>query len=277
MWLPVIQHQQHRYSRLASASSLHGTPIDRTPIVLLNGWGMAANAWDSLILVLQQEHDVIVMDVVYSEDADALCHTIHKELPARCVLIGWSLGGMLATKITAMYPESIVGLITLASNAQFVADRAWPHAMSVEIFEAFFQLLTTNPEKALQRFSRLVVQGDKQRREQQQYLSALEQTNSSKDGSLALTAGLVLLRDIKNQTALEHIRCPSLYCFGEKDALVPANAIGAIRLLNSQHQCLIIPCTSHLLHAPVDRIETPIMTFLTRVFDDQNESQGGRQ
>jgi pimeloyl-ACP methyl ester carboxylesterase len=168
--LPVTHHQQTVYPRLSKTSPF--------TIVLLNGWGMTAGTWGSLIPVLQKEHDVVVVDVVYSEDVDTLCDTIYSELPERCVLIGWSLGGMLATKITAMYPRSIVGLITLSSNAQFVADSDWPHAMPADTFEAFFQLWTTTPEKSLQRFSSLVIQGDKQRREQKKYLQSFNNTNA---------------------------------------------------------------------------------------------------
>jgi pimeloyl-ACP methyl ester esterase len=244
----------------------------RPPIVLLNGWGMAVNVWDALIPILQQQHNVIVMNVIYSEDVDALCHTIHQELPKPCVLMGWSLGGMLATKIAALYPESIAGLITLSSNAQFVADSDWPNAMPAETFEAFFQLFMSNPEKSLQRFSGLVVQGDQQRREQKQYLQSLTETAPRESRLSELMAGLVLLREIKNQAALENIHCPSLHCFGENDALVPISAVDTIRSECSQIQCKIIPESSHLLHAPVNRLEKLVMEFLTDAFTRQGES-----
>ena len=257
------QHPQAVYPQITSTQL--------PPIVLLNGWGMAGNAWESLISVLQQQHDVVVIDVVYSEDADALCHNLHQQLPKPCVLIGWSLGGMLATKITARYPESIVGLITLASNAQFVADSDWPDAMSADVFDAFFQLFTSNPDKALQRFSHLVVQGDTQRREQKQYLQSLTEAKTPTVNPPELMAGLVLLRDIKNQTALKNIRCPSLHCFGENDALVPIKVADKIRSLNAMIQSDMIPESSHLLHAPVNRIEKQITKFLAGTFNPQGK------
>lgn len=259
------QHPQTVYPQI--------TPTQLPPIVLLNGWGMANNTWESLVPVLQQQHDVVVIDVVYSEDADALCHHLYKQLPTPCVLIGWSLGGMLATKITALYPESIVGLITLASNVQFVADGDWPDAMSTDIFDAFFQLFISNPDKALQRFSHLVVQGDTQRREQKQYLQSLIETKISTMNTPELMAGLVLLRDIKNQTALKSIRCPSLHCFGENDALVPIKTTDKLRSLNDMILYHIIPKSSHLLHAPVNRIEKRITKFLASAFNHQGKPQ----
>jgi pimeloyl-ACP methyl ester esterase len=267
--LPVTHHLQTVYPQTFHPQK---ASTQRSPIVLLNGWGMAANVWDALIPILQQQHDVIVIDVIYSENADAICHTIHQELPKPCVLIGWSLGGMLATKIAALYPESVVGLITLASNTQFVADSDWPNAMPADTFEAFVQLFTLNPEKALQRFSGLVVQGDQRRREQKQYLQSLKETTSRTSNPSELMAGLVLLREIKNQAALTIIRCPSMHCFGENDALVPISTVESIQSVNSLLSCQIIPESSHLLHVPINRIEKRITRFLVDVFNCQGES-----
>ena len=55
---------------------------------------------------------------------------IAKHLPEACILCGWSLGGMMATRLAGLYPLKIKALITLAANVSFVADMQWPDAMA---------------------------------------------------------------------------------------------------------------------------------------------------
>ena len=52
---------------------------------------------------------------------DAVSDQLASQLPANCVLMGWSLGGMLAMHLAARYPQQVKGVITLATNAKFVA------------------------------------------------------------------------------------------------------------------------------------------------------------
>ncbi|MFT6102443.1 MAG: pimeloyl-ACP methyl ester esterase [Granulosicoccus sp.] len=248
--------------------------------MLLNGWGVSAHAWQSIIPFLQQWSDVVVIDVVYESDVDVLCEKLSEtlyenpdqDLSKPCILMGWSLGGMLATRIAAMYPQSVSGLITLASNAQFVASDDWPTAMAEEVFAGFHQSYKDNAEKALQRFSNLVVQGDLHRREQKRYLQSLltaKQTAPKIPAPQVPTlqqlthylSGLELLRDINNQTALQKINCPALHCFGENDALLPVQAVEKIKNLNGYHQCEVIGQAGHLLHAPPERLELLLNHF----------------
>lgn len=252
------------------------SPRLSAPIVLLNGWGMCADVWQSFIPWLQQWSDVVVMDVVYESDVDALCEKLHTTLNATfyktgyreaakpCVLIGWSLGGMLATRMAAHYPQSVSGLITLASNAQFVANDDWPDAMEATTFAAFYQSFQQNAEKTLQRFSALVVQGNVHRREQKRYLqtSSVQQDRISQQAA-SLLSGLDLLRDMNNQVALQKIRCPVLHCFGENDALVPVQTVEKIQSLHARHQCHVIAQAGHLLHFPSAQLERVVNHFLT--------------
>jgi len=237
------------------------------PIVLLNGWGMSAQIWQTIIPFLQQWTDVVVMDVVYESDVDVLCEKLHKKLCRPCILMGWSLGGMLATRITVMHPQLVSGLITLASNAQFVASDDWPTAMSREVFSAFHQAYKDNAEKTLQRFSKLVLQGDVHRRDQKRYLQSL--FTSIKTTPQPLThylSGLDLLRDINNQTALQKITCPALHCFGESDALVPVQTVEKIQKINVHHQYEVMARSGHLLHMPSKRLEVVLNHFITEHF-----------
>jgi pimeloyl-ACP methyl ester esterase len=234
------------------------SPAMSVPIVLLNGWGVGDDVWRSLIPELQAFTDVIVIHVVYENDVDQLCKKIHQQLPVSSVLLGWSLGGMLATSIAANYPQSICGLITLASNARFVANESWIHAMSETTFAAFYAALADNADKTLRRFLSLVIQGDALIREQKRYLQSGAVTELRTDWP----AGLRLLKKIDNQTDIRRVACPVLHCFGQQDQLVPVAAVNQIQSLNSQHRCHIIQDAGHLLHFPSVRLMPVLTPFL---------------
>jgi len=87
------------------------------PIMLLPGWGINSHIWQSLIPTLQQTTDVITVDVSYDgTNIDKLCEEIIEVIDQPAILIGWSLGGMLATEVASRFPDKVLALLTLASN-----------------------------------------------------------------------------------------------------------------------------------------------------------------
>ena len=98
-------------------------------IVLLHGWGGASHSWQGLIPALQSIANIIALDLpgfgaskeIPEFYLEAVVTLIAAQLPERCVLVGWSLGGMLAVQLAARYPHKISHIITLATNAKFVA------------------------------------------------------------------------------------------------------------------------------------------------------------
>src|SRR5690606_28230211 len=75
------------------------------------------------------------------------------------VLIGWSLGGMLAVQLHRRFPEHFPQVVTLAANACFVERKSWADAMPTDTFKAFYNDYRDTPEKTLKRFALLVTQG----------------------------------------------------------------------------------------------------------------------
>ncbi len=234
------------------------------PIVLLNGWSMSHSVLHELVPFLQHYASVIVVDVIYDQNIEATCDAIVKPLPEKYVLLGWSLGGMLATKIAADYPDAVLGLITLATNARFVVDNSWSDAMSQDTFELFCHDYKTQPLDTLKKFSALMIMGDQFSREQRRYLSSITTDNMESIDTIPShwLEGLALLGSIDNTSVLQQLCCPSCHIFGEKDKLLPASAVEAIQALLSvscnRANCHVITGAAHFLVNAIERI-TPIL------------------
>ena len=94
-------------------------------ILLITGWGGGTQLLEPLQHKLQQQGYIVeLINIFNAFDAETLQH--HVELARRFdVIIGWSLGGQLATllvqQLEQQFSEQKI-LISLASNPCFVAQ-----------------------------------------------------------------------------------------------------------------------------------------------------------
>ncbi len=195
-------------------------------LVFLHGWGSDSRVWDRLREWLPGEHWLLDLpghgsaDVSPDASMDEFIAALAQALPQRCVLLGWSLGGMIATCLAGRYPDKIAGLITLATNAVFVQRDDWPEAMPAATFQQFSHSFTAQPEATYQRFLGLQAQGDRHRKALLQRLRAHASGHSVRLHNLA--PGLAWLAQCDNRAALARLPMPHLHLLGEADALVPA-------------------------------------------------------
>lgn len=190
----------------------------RETLVLLPGWGLDGALLQPLVETLGGDLQVQVADLPRLSSAAAAdwLDELDTRLPDDCWLVGWSLGGMLAAALAARRGERCRGLITLASNACFVASDAWPTAMPVDTYTAFYQGCEANAGATLKRFAMLCAQGSGDARG----LARLLQTNLLANEP-SLLAGLQVLATLDNRTALAAFTGPQLHLLAEQDALVP--------------------------------------------------------
>jgi len=246
-----------------------GVRLYARPVVLLHGWGMDSQIWQSLPQRLSQSADIMTLDLPgfgsspplsdYSENA--LHQWLAEQLPARCYLIGLSLGGMLASGFAARYPQRVEGLITLSSNLCFAANDAYVSAMHPQQFAKFIEAWCDDHNSCLKRFVGLQAQGDSQQRQLMRALRSL-QVEIDRDSGEHL---LRLLGEMDNSIALSQLQCPTLALFGRHDALVPAASAANIAALNSLIDCHIIEGAGHLpqLSQP-EKVSELISEFLAR-------------
>jgi malonyl-CoA O-methyltransferase len=222
-------------------------------IVLLHGWGSGSQSWQPLIPALQNIANVIALDLpgfgeseaIPEFTLDAVEQLIAARLPEKCVLMGWSLGGMLAVQIAARYPQKISRLITLAANAKFVASRDYETAMPLAVNRQFNKGFAADSQATLKLFSGLLAQGDTNERALLRQIRVLAEPDKINPNWLQ---ALALLSQLDNREAFAQLTQPGLHFLAEKDALVPVAAGQALAQLNSQQSVQVVAGAAHALH-----------------------------
>ncbi|WP_040259739.1 alpha/beta fold hydrolase [Pseudomonas massiliensis] len=193
-------------------------------LALLSGWGLGSAPLRPLAQALEAARPGARVELVplpQMGNAEAALTALDQVVPAGAWLLGWSLGGMLATALAARRGTACPGLVTFASNPCFVAREDWPAAMAPEVFDGFAQLCATDRAATLKRFSLLCAQGSPAAR-------GLARQLAEGGPAYADSAALGLLAALDNRAAVARLRLPQLHLFAEADALVPIAAATAL-------------------------------------------------
>lgn len=195
-----------------------------TELVLLHGWGSSSEVWRGLLPALRSHFSVTLIDLPGCGRSPLLADmsrvsvlaALAAHMPDKCLCVGWSLGGMLATELALAEPERVCGLVRVATNLRFVAAETWPQAMPPQDFDDFYTALGERADKTLRRFNSLQLKGDEQARSLRR---ALPPASAQPE---ALQWGLDCLRDFDQRATYGQLKCPVMNLYGEADALVPA-------------------------------------------------------
>ncbi len=203
------------------------------PILLLHGWALNGRVWDEVVPALSQYGQVITVDLPGHGksdlpangrfDLDSLCDELEPLLAENTMVMGWSLGGLIAFNLSHRYPKLIKKLVIVAGSPQFVQSSDWPHAMPQETFDGFATTLMDDYRATIQRFLAIQALGSEHARHA--IMALRERVFINGEPQLtALRAGLNLLSNSNVRKQLPEIHCPTLIILGGKDTLVPAAA-----------------------------------------------------
>lgn len=196
-------------------------------LVLLHGWSMDGTVWGEFAEALCPHFRLHLADLpghgasrrTAPLTIDSLARAVAGIVPQDSLLLGWSLGGMVALHLAAAEPGLLRGLLLIGTTPRFTAGDDWPHGTPGELLTSFAAELETDAKALLARFRASMCRGDPAERRLRRLLNAPTSENSS-----ALREGLEILRDADLRDDACRIAAPTLLIHGGRDSVVPPGA-----------------------------------------------------
>ena len=210
--------------------SLHIEKIGQgEPLVMIHGWGMHSGMWMQARDLLSQHFELHLVDLPgmgHSDNIDVYnLHTvaekIAQEIPTNAYILGWSLGGLIATKIALITP--IKKLILVGSTPCFVAREDWQQGMPKEVFESFFAGAMQDYQGTMHKLLALIAMGSGNARATSKMLrEALSMRPAPNQQGLLDALDILRTGDLRKD--LPTLETPTLLIHGVHDKLASLSA-----------------------------------------------------
>lgn len=202
-------------------------------LVLLHGWGMNGAVWHGIASELAAHYRLHLVDLPGFGNSPLkggseytlpwLAEQVAAVLPEKCHLLGWSLGGLVASQLALTMPERLHSLITVASSPCFMARDEWP-GIAPKVLAGFNQMLAGDFMQTIERFLAIQAMGSEHARNDIRQLRHWLAERPAPQLA-ALEGGLGLLAEVDLREALVNLDLPWLRLYGRLDTLVPKAAI----------------------------------------------------
>lgn len=212
------------------------------PLVLFHGWGFNAQVWTLNLAALALHYQVHLVDLPgFGGTSPMDWHTFKEallpQLPRQFALLGWSMGGLFATRLAIETPERVSHLINVASSPRFIKDHEWP-GVEPHVFDIFYRQLNHQGKETLEQFIKLQLQGQ----DVDPSLFKPEEPNL-----IGLRQGLEVLLQWDLRDHLAMIQLPVLYIFGRLDSITSRHIMTKMQTHYAQFNYKMF---SRAAHAP---------------------------
>lgn len=246
---------------------LHPNP----PIVLIHGWGFGPSAFDGFTETLARKTNVLtpalsgygenvdgglvsqpqeVLDLHVRTVVESIGTWDHLRLPtpasthstpAPAIIVGWSMGGLVALRLAQLHPEWVDHVVLLTSLPRFMQAEDWPAGWTAETSDHFQTLLNHDPQAAIRRLALLSSLGDANAPMVRRQL--LKSTSSASPNVLMRDMRLLMKTDLRHlmRTLARPIRC----LLGEGDQVIGPHSQQALAALLPHAAITTVPGTGH--------------------------------
>ncbi|MDQ6953213.1 MAG: alpha/beta fold hydrolase [Mariprofundaceae bacterium] len=194
-------------------------------LVFLHGWGQSQKIWYAQ---KKQYPDACFLNLPGHGgrlDADDCLQDVMQQCPKQpFILIGWSLGGMLAMRLAVQYPERIQALVLANTTPSFRQRDDWLHGCDAPTLTAFEQGIAKHERKTMRRFFALMFQGEHLSQEAYRNITKQAIDKQHSPSSYALKQGLNILSRWDLRSILPYITQPTCVIHGQQDAVIPVQA-----------------------------------------------------
>ena len=199
------------------------------PLVMIHGWGMHSGMWMQTRDLLSMRFELHLVDLPgmgYSKNLTVynlhtVAESIAERVPANAYVLGWSLGGLIATKIALIKPTR--KLVLVGSTPCFVSREDWQQGMPVDVFESFFASAIQDYQGTMNKLFALVAMGGGNARATSKMLRECLGLRPAPDQK-GLLGALDVLRTADLRTDIPSLKTPTLLVHGSNDKLASLSA-----------------------------------------------------
>lgn len=211
-----------------------------TPVLLFHGWGFNQSIWTGLLPKLTHKYTVYLVDLPgfgtsKYQDWQNFKLSLLSLLPPKFALLGWSMGGLYATRLALEEPDRVSCLFNIASSPHFLASKSWPGILP-QAFQKFYQQLQHNPQKMLTDFIELQLPDNNCH--SKQYIGAPPDIQG-------LKAGLDTLLNWDFRDKIMQLTIPVCYSFGRLDSIVPYKTLSVMNTRYPEFNYVSFRCSAH--------------------------------
>ncbi|MFY7698293.1 MAG: alpha/beta fold hydrolase [Legionella sp.] len=193
------------------------------PLVFFHGWGFSSKIWLPLIPNIIGQYKIFLVDLPgfgtsSKMDWQTFKLLLLQDLPKQFSLVGWSMGGLLATRLAIEEPERVSALVNIASSPKFIQDQDWP-GIKKTMLNLFYRKLIHYPHQTLEKFINLQTAG---------HFDAYELVDSI-PSLPALKVGLEYLVEYDLRSQLSQLSSRCCYLFGRLDSIVPIATLAVMK------------------------------------------------
>ncbi len=187
----------------------------RGPLVFLHGWGTDYSVWQRQVSIFSHG-GVVFQPTLQSWKKEAVMELFNEAGLDEAILVGWSLGAMLALEAFAEVKGHLAGLVIVAGAARFCMSEDYRAGIAPAYLRAMKQRLQRDVTSTLQDFYRLFFTNQ----EEQSRLD-FEQLTFPQPSAQSCIEGLDYLMNMDLRSLLPFVDKPTLIVHGEQDQVTP--------------------------------------------------------
>lgn len=215
--------------------------------LLLHGWGTNKSIWDSVVEKLNgfDEVDAVCLYALAEEakadGVEALASCLKDKVDNNTVIIAWSFGGLIATRLASL-SSKIKGVVYIASSPCFVNKPDWNHVLDEKSVSDLQSNLSRAPKKTIEYFAGLIAHGDN---DVKKMITTIRLGIANEKHSSTLSFWLSELLEQDQRKELAGLNIPTQHLLGEHDALIGPEVINQLKQLRPKMEYEIIKNSCH--------------------------------
>lgn len=229
-------------------------------LVFLHGWATDKTVWRYQREYFHKEYNVVMLDLrgygfsewrpaedLLSAMADDVAGFLESRGIGQSTIIGWSLGGQVALRLTVTRPELVKSLVLVSTTPKFVSDKEFFSGLPVVSVKRLALDVKRDTKKAISDFyRRLFSPAEAKEKNFRQAYGILKQCVLPSEA--AALAGLHVLKTTDLRQDLNKVKAPTLVIHGRNDIICPVGAAEYMASMISDSQLKLLNQAGHCPH-----------------------------